>query len=94
VSPRLRGDVVVNNLVGYAFATGRRAPDERWEPWRPPVHVEAPSAAFLALLKAPRELVHGRTFNVGRTEENYRIREVAEGPRGGPGSEVIFAEGA
>jgi nucleoside-diphosphate-sugar epimerase len=74
VSPRLRGDVVVNNLVGYAFATGRRAPDERWEPWRPLVHVEAPSAAFLALL----ELVHGRTFNVGRTEENYRIREVAE----------------
>jgi nucleoside-diphosphate-sugar epimerase len=78
VSPRLRGDVVVNDLVGYAFATGAVHLMSDGSPWRPPVHVEDISAAFLALLEASRELVHGRAFNVGRTEENYRIREVAE----------------
>ena len=64
-------------------------------PWRPLVHVQDISAAFLALLEAPRDLVHNQAFNVGRTEENYRIREVAELVREVvPGSEVTFAEGA
>jgi nucleoside-diphosphate-sugar epimerase len=95
VSPRLRGDVVVNNLVGYAFATGAVHLMSDGTPWRPLVHVEDVAAAFLAILEAPRELVHGQAFNVGRTEENYRIREVAEMVREVvPGSEVSFADGA
>jgi nucleoside-diphosphate-sugar epimerase len=95
VSPRLRGDVVVNNLVGFAFATGAVHLMSDGTPWRPLVHVEDISAAFLAVLEAPRELVHGEAFNVGLTEENYRIREVAEIVREVvPGSEVTFAEGA
>jgi nucleoside-diphosphate-sugar epimerase len=95
VSPRLRGDVVVNNLVGFAFATGAVHLMSDGSPWRPLVHVEDISAAFLAMLEAPHEVVHNQAFNVGRTEENYRIREVAEMVREVvPGSEVTFAEGA
>jgi nucleoside-diphosphate-sugar epimerase len=95
VSPRLRGDVVVNNLVGFAFTTGAVHLMSDGTPWRPLVHVQDISAAFAALLEAPRELVHDQAFNVGRTEENYRIREVAEMVREVvPGSEVTFAEGA
>jgi nucleoside-diphosphate-sugar epimerase len=95
VSPRLRGDVVVNNLVGFAFTTGAVHLMSDGTPWRPLVHVQDISATFQALLEAPRELVHDQAFNVGRTEENYRIREVAELVREVvPGSEVSFAEGA
>jgi nucleoside-diphosphate-sugar epimerase len=95
VSPRLRGDVVVNNLVGFAFATGAVHLMSDGTPWRPLVHIEDISAAFLAVLEAPRDAVHGEAFNVGRTEENYRIREVAEMVHEVvPGSEVTFAEGA
>jgi nucleoside-diphosphate-sugar epimerase len=95
VSPRLRGDVVVNNLVGIAFTTGAVQLMSDGTPWRPLVHVLDISNAFLAALQAPRELVHNQAFNVGRTEENYRIREVAELVREVvPGSEVTFAEGA
>jgi nucleoside-diphosphate-sugar epimerase len=94
-SPRLRGDVVVNNLVGFAFTTGAVHLQSDGTPWRPLVHVEDISAAFLAILEAPRELVHGEAFNVGRTAENYRIREVADMvSEVVPGSEVTFAEGA
>ncbi len=94
-SPRLRGDVVVNNLVGFAFATGAVHLMSDGTPWRPLVHVEDISAAFLAILEAPRELVHGEAFNVGRTAENYRIREVAERVlEVVPGSEVTIAQGA
>jgi nucleoside-diphosphate-sugar epimerase len=95
VSPRLRGDVVVNNLVGVAFTTGAVHLQSDGTPWRPLVHVKDISAAFQAMLEAPRELVHDQAFNVGRTDENYRIREVAEMVREVvPGSEVTFAEGA
>jgi nucleoside-diphosphate-sugar epimerase len=94
-SPRLRGDVVVNNLVGFAFTTGAVHLMSDGTPWRPLVHVEDISAAFLAILEAPRELVHAEAFNVGRTAENYRIREVAEMVHEViPGSEVTFADGA
>jgi nucleoside-diphosphate-sugar epimerase len=94
-SPRLRGDVVVNNLVGFAFTTGAVHLMSDGTPWRPLVHVEDISSAFLAVLDAPRELVHGEAFNVGRTAENYRIREVAEMVHEVvPGSEVTFADGA
>jgi nucleoside-diphosphate-sugar epimerase len=95
VSPRLRGDVVVNNLVGYAFTTGAVHLMSDGTPWRPLVHVQDISEAFRVLLEAPREVVHAQAFNVGRTDENYRIREVAEMVREVvPGSEVTIAEGA
>ena len=94
VSPRLRGDLVVNNLVGYAFTTGEVLIKSDGTPWRPLVHIEDISRAFLAVLEAPRELVHDQAFNVGRTEENYRIREVAEIVEAVvPGSKVTYAAG-
>jgi len=77
-SPCLRLDLVVNSLVGYAFTTGEVMIQSDGTPWRPLVHVEDICAAFLAVLHAPRELVHNQAFNVGRSEENYRIRQVAE----------------
>jgi nucleoside-diphosphate-sugar epimerase len=92
VSPRLRGDLVVNNLVGYAFATGEVMIKSDGTPWRPLVHVRDICAAFVAVLDAPRELVHNESFNVGRTTENYRIREVAElVQQVVPGSKVLYA---
>jgi len=78
VSPRLRGDLVVNNLVGWAFATGSVYIKSDGTPWRPLVHIEDISRAFLALAEAPRDVVHNEAFNVGRSDENYRIREVAD----------------
>jgi nucleoside-diphosphate-sugar epimerase len=78
VSPRLRGDLVVNNLVGFAYTTGQVLLKSDGSPWRPLVHIADISRAFLAVLEAPRELVHNEAFNVGRSEENYQIREVAD----------------
>jgi len=95
VSPRLRGDVVVNNLVGWAVTTGKVVLKSDGSPWRPLVHVEDVCRAFSAILLAPREAIHAQAFNVGRPGENYRIRNVAEMvERAVPGSEVSFAEGA
>ena len=94
VSPRLRTDLVVNNLVGYAYTTGEVLIASDGTPWRPLVHIEDISRAFLAILEAPRELVHNEAFNVGRTEENYRIRELADMVRDVvPGSRVTYAPG-
>jgi len=78
VSPRLRFDLVLNNLVAWAFTTGRVYIKSDGTPWRPIVHIEDISRAFLAVLEAPRELVHNQAFNVGRSEENYQIRDLAE----------------
>jgi len=95
LSPRLRGDLVVNNLVGYAVAVGEVRMKSDGMPWRPLVHIEDIARAFLAVVEAPRELVHLKAYNVGRTEENYRIREVAEIVEATvPGSRVTFGEGA
>ena len=95
VSRRLRGDLVVNNLVGYAVTTGRVLMKRDGTPWRPIVHIEDISRAFLAALDAPRDLVHGEAFNVGRTDENFRVREIAELVEAKvPGSKVVCAEGA
>lgn len=77
MSPRLRGDLVVNNLTGFASATGKVMMKSDGTPWRPLVHIEDISRAFVAILEAPRELVHDEAFNVGRTSENYQIRDVA-----------------
>ena len=93
-SPRLRADVVVNNLVGYAHTTGEILIQSDGTPWRPLVHVEDISGAFLAVLHAPRELVHDEAFNVGASSENYRIRELAEMVEEVvPGATATFAEG-
>jgi len=77
LSGRLRGDLVVNNLTGYAFTTGEVLLKSDGTPWRPLVHIEDIARAFLAATEAPRDVVHLLAVNVGRTEENYRIREVA-----------------
>ncbi len=95
VSPRLRGDLVVNNLVGWAIATGRVLLKSDGSPWRPLVHVEDVCRAFLAVLRADRELIHGQAFNVGRTGENYRVTQVADMVREVvSGSRVDFEAGA
>jgi nucleoside-diphosphate-sugar epimerase len=77
-SPRLRADVVVNNLVGVAFTTGDVVIQSDGTPWRPLVHVEDISRAFLAVLEAPRDAIHNQAFNVGSTQENYQVRDVAD----------------
>lgn len=95
VSPRLRTDLVVNNLTGFAFLQGEVRLSSDGTPWRPLVHVEDISRAFLACLEAPRDVVHNQSFNIGRTDENYQIRDVAEIVREiVPGSRVTFGEGA
>jgi nucleoside-diphosphate-sugar epimerase len=95
VSPKLRGDLVVNNLVGWAFGTGRVLLKSDGTPWRPLVHVEDVARAFQAVLEAPRGIVHDEAFNVGRVGENYRIRDVAEIVQELlPDSRIDFAEGA
>jgi nucleoside-diphosphate-sugar epimerase len=94
LSPYLRVDLVVNSLVGYAYTTGEVLIQSDGTPWRPLVHVEDICRAFLAVLHAPRDLVHNQAFNVGRSEENYRIREVAQIVHEVvPGSVVKYAEG-
>jgi len=77
VSSRLRGDLVVNNLTGFAHATGKVFLKSDGTSWRPLVHIEDISRAFLALAEAPRDLVHNEAFNVGSSAENYQIRDVA-----------------
>jgi nucleoside-diphosphate-sugar epimerase len=94
VSPALRLDVVVNNLVAYAHATGHVLIQSDGTPWRPLVHIEDICQAFLLVLEAPRERIHNEAFNVGATDENYRIRDVAELVRQAvPESVVTYAEG-
>jgi nucleoside-diphosphate-sugar epimerase len=93
-SPRLRLDVVVNNLVGWAHTTGELVLQSDGTPWRPLVHIEDISRAALAVLDAPRELVHNEAFNVGSTEENYTIREVAEIISKVTGAPATFADGS
>ena len=95
VSPRLRFDLVLNNLVAWAMTTGRIFMKSDGTPWRPIVHIEDISRAFVAVLKAPREAVHNEAFNIGRTEENYRVRELAEiVAETVPGCRIEYAEGA
>ena len=95
VSPRLRADVVVNNLVGYACTTGEVVIQSDGSAWRPLVHVEDFCRAFLAVLAAPRDAIHNQAFNVGRTSENYRVRDLADLVRSlVPGSRVRYVDGA
>ena len=77
LSPRHRFDVVLNNLVAWAVTTGRIRLKSDGTPWRPVVHIEDIAQAFARLLVAPRLVVHDRAFNVGSTDENYQIRDLA-----------------
>ena len=91
-SPRLRLDIVVNNLTAVAMTTGEVCLQSDGSPWRPLVHVEDISRSFLAMLEAPRELVHDEAFNVGRAEDNVQVRDIAELVREAvPGSKMTFA---
>jgi nucleoside-diphosphate-sugar epimerase len=95
VSPRLRFDIVLNNLVAWAYTSGKVLLKSDGTPWRPIVHIEDISRAFLAVLAAPRETVQAQAFNVGRNDQNYRIREIAQIVKETvPGCEIAFADGA
>lgn len=78
VSPMLRVDLVVNNLVGWAYTSGKIRIMSDGSPWRPLIHVQDICKAFIAALKAPRDLIHNQVFNVGRDNGNYRIRDIGE----------------
>jgi nucleoside-diphosphate-sugar epimerase len=94
-SPRLRLDIVVNNLTAVAMTTGEVRLESDGSPWRPLVHVEDICRAFLAALEAERELVHDEAFNVGRPQDNVQIRDIAEVVRDAvTGSTISFADGA
>jgi len=91
VSPRLRSDIVFNNLVGCAFTRGRIEIKSDGTPWRPVVHVRDVCQAFLAGLTAPEEIVQGRSFNVGIPNGNFTVRDLAEAAsRCMPGSTLTF----
>jgi nucleoside-diphosphate-sugar epimerase len=95
VSPKLRGDLMVNNLVAYALTTREVLIKSDGTPWRPLVHAEDIARAVLAVLIAPRERIHDEAFNVGRTEENFQVRDVAEMvAQAVPGSRIEYAPGA
>ena len=90
-SPRLRCDIVFNNLVACAFTTGKIEIMSDGSPWRPVVHVRDVCSAFIAGLTAPEPLVSGRAFNVGIENGNYRVKDLAEAAqRAVPGSELIY----
>lgn len=93
-SPRLRADIVVNNFTGVALTTGEVVIQSDGTPWRPLVHIRDISQAFLAVLDAPRDAIHNEAFNVGSTDENYQIRDVANIVRDVvPGCSVRYLEG-
>jgi nucleoside-diphosphate-sugar epimerase len=95
VSPRLRFDLVLNNLTAWAFTTGQVYLKSDGTPWRPIVHIADISSAFIAVLHAPRELIHNQAFNVGRTDENFRVKELAEIVKETvPGCDLQLADGA
>jgi nucleoside-diphosphate-sugar epimerase len=95
VSPRIRFDLVLNNLTAWAYTTGEVFLKSDGTPWRPIVHIEDISRAYIAALEAPLEVVHGQAFNVGTTTENNQIRELAELVRDiVPNSKIAFADDA
>src|SRR5262245_60493334 len=95
LSPRMRFDIVLNNLVAWAVTTGHIHLKSDGTPWRPIVHIEDISRAFLAALEAPLDAVNNQAFNVGQTAHNYRIRDLAEIVAAVvPGCDIAFAQGA
>jgi nucleoside-diphosphate-sugar epimerase len=94
VSPRLRLDIVLNDLVASALTTGQVYIKSDGTPWRPIIHIRDIIAAAVAALEAPRDVVHSQVFNVGQTAENYRIRELADiVAETVPGCRVEYAPG-
>jgi nucleoside-diphosphate-sugar epimerase len=94
-SPRMRFDIVLNNLTAWAYTTGHILMKSDGTPWRPMVHIEDISRAAIAALTAPREVIHNQAFNVGTNTENYQMRELAEIVRETvPDCEIQFADGA
>lgn len=94
VSPRLRFDLVLNNLVAYAMASGKVLIKSDGTPWRPLVHIADISRAFCAVLRTPEEAVYNQAFNIGQTSENHRVRDLAEVvARTVPGCAVEYAPG-
>jgi nucleoside-diphosphate-sugar epimerase len=92
VSPRLRVDLVLNNLVGWAHTTGKVKIMSDGTPWRPLIHVEDIARASLAALEVPEDVIRGQAFNVGRDSENYQVRELGDIVQDVvPGSEVEYA---
>jgi nucleoside-diphosphate-sugar epimerase len=95
LSPRLRFDLVINNLTAWAYTTKQVYLKSDGTPWRPVVHIEDIARAYIAALHAPREVIHNQAFNVGTTAENYQIRELAEIVRDiVPGCQIEFAPDA
>jgi nucleoside-diphosphate-sugar epimerase len=93
-SPRLRTDLVVNNLVGWAITSGDVHIMSDGSPWRPLIHIRDVARAFLAVLEAPIGTVHDQAFNVGRVGENYRVRQIADIVAAAiPDSRVTYAPG-
>jgi nucleoside-diphosphate-sugar epimerase len=92
VSPRLRVDIVLNNLVGWAYTTGKVRLYSDGTPWRPLIHVEDVCDAFLAAIEAPVQVVHSQVFHVGSNRENYQVRDLAEIVRSVvPGCQLEYA---
>ena len=95
VSSRFRFDLVLNNLVAWAVTTGKILIKSDGSPWRPIVHIRDISLAFIAALDVDRSVIHNEAYNVGRSEENYQIRDIARlVEEVVPGCEVTFADGA
>lgn len=95
VSPRLRFDLVLNNLTAWAYTTGKVMIKSDGSPWRPIVHIEDISRGFVAVMEAPAAKVHNQAFNIGGTAENYRVRDIANiVGETVAGSAITFAEGA
>jgi len=91
VSPRLRFDIVVNNLCGWAWTTGQIRMSSDGAPWRPLVHVKDICKAFICALEAPREAIHNEAFNVGSSANNVQVRDIAyKVQQQMPECEVIF----
>lgn len=94
LSPRMRFDLVLNNLTGWGYTTGKVTLLSDGTAWRPLVHIRDISLAMIACLEAPRELIHNQAFNVGAKKANYQVRTIAEEIASViPDSVVDFAEG-
>ena len=95
MSPRIRFDLVTNNLTAWAFTTGKVHLKSDGTAWRPIVHIEDISRAYIAALQVPREKIHNEAFNIGTTSENYKIKEIAEMVKEVvPNCEISFADDA
>ena len=93
-SPRLRADIVVNNLTGTAFTRHKVELQSDGTPWRPLVHIRDITSAFVSVLEAPREVVHDQAFNVGRDEDVVQVRDIALAVSETMDAPVTFAAGA